>query len=1394
MQKTTLKYFWDQTPWYHKGMKKIYSKDRFNDSPEALHRLKVIQFHNKYGTNTTMDAFKVSKRTIYRWKHMYIDSNKDPNYLIPKSKRPHNVRDMQVHINVINQIKKIRYQYGCIGKRKIKVLLDEFCILNQYPCISISTIGKVIKRYNMISLNKRIYHNPNTKRTYKAKRNRVKYSPKADTHGYVQIDTILRFVNGMRLYIFNAVDIHTKFEFAYGYTSSSTNTSVDFVKKLLKVYPVENGIHTIQTDNGSEYLGKFDMYLQKKRIKHNYIYPRCPRINGCVERANRTLQEDFVYRNEEILCMGIEEFNKKLMDYLVWFNTKRPHQSLDDMSPINYVLKFNPECHMYATRTTPCNGLIPMLNFFNMKKPVRIKIPILTILLISIAGISVFLLSRVFATNQTPIMGTATVLNTSNQIFFTSEVYGANVVISDPDPEEDNRRTISGYAWSEDVGWIKFTGGESPGVFVTYANGQVVGSAYVMNTGNEIKFDSNNSNTVVNVNSGVFSGYVWSEDVGWIDFGTDQVYVADTLPPNNPDEVSVYSDGGKTKEIVVLEGNVYNYSNPHLEWVEPIDPSTESHGYQASGISGYYVYWGPSDTALPTNSGTFQTDNYIDVEVNESGMLYLRIQAVDNHGNIYTNEDQDYTILEYKADDIPPTNVKYITTPSGNFGSVNDMFFSWPSAPGVASEDENGILGWQYSLNDVSSWTGTHESERFDFEYIPYEESTYVHYFEEEKDLANIVVGNNIIYFRSIDNAGNFSVYISGGISYGGQAPTFGSEDSVTVTPNTNTSNEFALSWPSATPKEERTVISYYYMVNTTPPSNYDTLIGNSSLYVPVTATSVSTRMLRGAVKGSNTVYVVAVDDIDGYSPSNFISGTFTLNSTVPDPVLNLSIADTSIREAKLWRASLTWDPPAYKGDGNLSYVVQRSLDGNSWATAGATTGTSFSDTVAESRRYYYRVGVSDGTDASQASPTPSSTVSAMIEGRYTEPPELLSGIIVSNVGTRRATISWVTNRESDTKIAYGLSSGDYFEEEAYNSKQVTDHQIVLHNLQPETTYYFKARWTDKDGNTGESKEVSFRTADAPQVYSTNVDMVGLDYALISFEVFGATKAAIVYGRSLAYTAIEEVNTSPTRSKYSVVLDDLSDGTEYNFRIRLTDADGFIYDSIENNTFRTPPRPQISNVRVQELREVASPTVIFSWDTNTHTNSIVRFREDYEGARERDQIKMEKIKGEHEMEITGLDSETPYIAYIEGVDDYGNRAVSEPVRFTTDVDTRPPKIFNVKIEQDLQGRSIQTERSRSAQFIISWETDEPATSRINYGEGGSGSYTSSSRLDQEYRMKHLVIVSGLSPSKVYSLEVESTDPSGNTGRYGPLVSITPKSANTVLETILGSISDIFNVY
>jgi len=261
---------------------------------------------------------------------------------------------MQTHPQVIAFIRKLRKKRKRIGKEKIKPLLDEYCTKEGLPTISESTIGKVIKRYNMFYCTpKRIYHNPNSKwatkkRNYKTK---VKYSPKPKDFGYIEIDTIVKFIHGIKFYIFNAVDVKLKFQFSYGYGRATSRNAKDFYKKLELVYRVKDGVRIVQTDNGAEYHGEFADYLKAKGVKHVYIYPRCPKVNAFVERAKRTLQEEFVDDNLELAWKDIGEFNLALMDYLVWYNTKRIHKSLGNIAPIDYLLQSLPEFYMFVTYT-----------------------------------------------------------------------------------------------------------------------------------------------------------------------------------------------------------------------------------------------------------------------------------------------------------------------------------------------------------------------------------------------------------------------------------------------------------------------------------------------------------------------------------------------------------------------------------------------------------------------------------------------------------------------------------------------------------------------------------------------------------------------------------------------------------------------------------------------------------------------------------------------------------------------------------------------------------------------------------------------------------------------------------------------------------------------------------
>jgi len=46
----------------------------------------------------------------------------------------------------------------------------------------------------------------------------------------------------------------------------------------------------------------------------------------------RTLQEEFIVLHLNLLSEDIDEFNRKLMDYLLWYNAERPYKSLNNKS------------------------------------------------------------------------------------------------------------------------------------------------------------------------------------------------------------------------------------------------------------------------------------------------------------------------------------------------------------------------------------------------------------------------------------------------------------------------------------------------------------------------------------------------------------------------------------------------------------------------------------------------------------------------------------------------------------------------------------------------------------------------------------------------------------------------------------------------------------------------------------------------------------------------------------------------------------------------------------------------------------------------------------------------------------------------------------------------------
>ncbi len=879
----------------------------------------------------------------------------------------------------------------------------------------------------------------------------------------------------------------------------------------------------------------------------------------------------------------------------------------------------------------------------------------------------------------------------------------------------------------------------------------------------------------------------------------------DTTPPTtNASAIAMTrSNGGTT----VSSNDWTNNSAPYFSWTAGADNGG------GSGLRGYCVYIGTDSSGDPATakgllgtspaSVTGTTCQFLTSSTSldfatttlrgspwlttSNSAYYINVKAVDNSGNLTASS----AAFHFRFDNTAPTNTSFISCASGNFSNVADMSFNWPVSGASAASDGNaGILGWQYQINSTAgTWLGTTSSTALGVNYITTSDSSRT--LTSGQDGASIVSGTNVIYFKAVDSAGNTSTEIrTCNISYGGAAPAFGGTDSVTVTPSTSTANSYALSWPLATASGSNTVTHYYYMINTAPPSTLATLQGNATTYIDNgTSLTVAAGALANVNKGANTVYVVAIDNAatPNYSPSNYITGTFTLNSTDPDNVGNLVASDSSIKASSQWNVTLTWTAPTYQGAGNLSYTVKRSTDGTTFTQVGTTSGLSYVDNTPSSALYYYKVYTKDGASATSSG---TNAVSITPTGKWTSAPSLSTGPDVSSITVTKATITWTTSRTADSKIQYGTTSGSYNSVEPSNSDQVSSHSIQLTGLTPGTTYYYKAKWTDEDGNTGTSDEKSFTTSPAPTVRDVTASSIGLSSVILQFTSNGASSVKIYYGSTTSFGGSKTISTSTSETTYTAQLTDLSDGTKYYYKINTFDSDGTEYEGTVLD-FTTLPRPKITNVRIQQVSNTAQTELLISWNTNTEISSIVTYYPEGNPAETQDDVNVALVSGEHKMIIRGLLPQTDYLLVVKGRDKIGNEAISDSQRLTTATDTRAPEISGLHIEGSNVPAVASNGQDSTAQLVVTWNTDEPATSQVEFGEGTGTTYAQKTQEDSNLTTNHLVIISNLTPSKVYHLRAISSDKAGNVGQSIDTVMITPKTTDSALNLVIANLLSIF---
>ena len=96
-------------------------------------------------------------------------------------------------------------------------------------------------------------------------------------------------------------------------------------------------IRALPVDGGSELAADLELACRHRRLRLFVLPPRSPKLNGRVERAQRTPTEEFY---EVPPCSWlIPQLNQQLRAGERVYNPVRPHQALDYLTPQQFLLR-----------------------------------------------------------------------------------------------------------------------------------------------------------------------------------------------------------------------------------------------------------------------------------------------------------------------------------------------------------------------------------------------------------------------------------------------------------------------------------------------------------------------------------------------------------------------------------------------------------------------------------------------------------------------------------------------------------------------------------------------------------------------------------------------------------------------------------------------------------------------------------------------------------------------------------------------------------------------------------------------------------------------------------------------------------------------------------------------
>lgn len=508
-------------------------------------------------------------------------------------------------------------------------------------------------------------------------------------------------------------------------------------------------------------------------------------------------------------------------------------------------------------------------------------------------------------------------------------------------------------------------------------------------------------------------------------------------------------------------------------------------------------------------------------------------------------------------------------------------------------------------------------------------------------------------------------------------------------------------------------------------------------------------------------------------------------------------ISNVTARQVSNNGAEISWTTDT-AANSYVIYSASSSLAGAA-TTSSATLETAHAITLSgltQGTKYYYYVQSVDGSNATAYDKNVVNGAVSYYSFTTTQDtiaPTFSNAAALAS--TTSAVISWTTSEPATSKVQYGLTNS--YGSETASSSLTLDHAVSLTSLSAATTYHYRLISVDANSNGATSSNYTLATADnaAPVISAVATSSVSLTGATITWTTDEVSNSLVDFGRSTATLINLAGQVTDSVTSHSVSLTGLTAGITYYFQVRSQDAWGNLRTDTNSGAYYSftatadTTAPTIYNVSAGSLMDTSA---VITWETNELSDSAVQYGLTSSLGSSSSQA---TSTYQHSITLTGLTAATTYYYKVLSADSSDNTASSsittlltqETLSTEAQVVSRETLARNSVTATPSSGGGVlyvtapQTQAAADSlppavsslavseitadSAVISWQTDEAATSIIKYGLAGTSKKNSLNDSDgsSPFTRDHRLVLEGLLPDSQYEFTAAGQDRAWNIG-------------------------------